>query len=70
MSKLQIIKTIPDVIKELGGIEKVRELTGRGQSAVLMWKHRNRFPSKTYATIQTALQKRGRIAPNSLWDMQ
>jgi len=68
------LKTVGDVIEELGGIQIVEEMTKslskkRPYSRVRMWKHRERFPPKTFTVLQRALQKRGKSAPPQLWGM-
>lgn len=62
--------TIEEVIAELGGFDAVKDLTKRASSsAVPMWKLRQRFPSKTYTVMKSALQERGLSAPDELWGM-
>ena len=65
------LRTVEDVISELGGNNAVRELTNRGgtPSTVLMWKVRKAFPPNTYAVMKAALHAKGADAPDSLWNM-
>ncbi|WP_369527279.1 carph-isopro domain-containing protein [Bradyrhizobium elkanii] len=63
------LSTIEEVISELGGPKAVAELTNRtSQSAVPMWKSRQRFPASTYAVMKAALRSHGADAPDSLWN--
>lgn len=65
------LTNIDDVIRALGGLKEVAELTGRRSgSAVPMWRQRGAFPSNTYAVMIVALQERGKTAPASLWGMK
>jgi hypothetical protein len=65
------LKTVEEVIDELGGLKAVAALTGRtgSPSVVWNWKDRQRFPATTFVTLQTALQTRGLSAPHDLWRM-
>lgn len=65
------LTSIDDVIRALGGLKQVADLTGRrSPSAVPMWKQRGAFPSNTYAVMIEALQERGKTAPATLWGMK
>lgn len=65
MSQLQ---TTREVIKALGGIAKVAELTGRSYKSVSGWQAaRATFPSFTFVSLQKALVDKGLSAPPSLW---
>lgn len=64
------LRSIEEVILELGGPRAVAQLTKRGSiSTVPMWKIRGSFPMNTYAIMKEALQSRGFRAPGSLWNM-
>lgn len=64
------LKTVEEVISELGGFDAVKELTNRGgRWTVPMWKHREKFPPNTYAIMKSALRAKNADAPASLWNM-
>lgn len=65
------LKSIDEVVTELGGAQAVMELTGRdGASVVPVWKHRGHFPGYTYPAIQKALRAKGASAPDALWKLE
>ena len=64
------LRTLPDVINALGGIQAVAELTGQTYSNAANWNSwRPTFPPSTYVVMMNALIKRGFTAPYSLWRM-
>jgi hypothetical protein len=64
------LKTVEEVISELGGFRAVAELTGRPSiSAAPNWKLRHSFPTNTYAVMKSALAEKGLTAPGALWGM-
>jgi hypothetical protein len=65
------LETVDEVIDALGGIKAVSDLMQcKASSTVPMWKHRQRFPATTFATLQAELRKRGASAPTDLWGMK
>jgi hypothetical protein len=64
------LRTTVEVIEELGGNQKVADLTGSTNKAVWNWRGFETFPSNTYVAITEALQSRGKTAPPSLWAMK
>ena len=65
------LRTIDEVIGELGGAQAVMELTKRASSSVVpVWKHRGKFPGYTYPAIQNALRAKGATAPDDLWKLE
>lgn len=65
------LRTIDEVIRELGGAQAVMELTKRASSSIVpVWKHRKRFPGYTYPAIQNALKAKGATAPDELWKLE
>jgi hypothetical protein len=68
--QLTSLDTVDAVIAALGGVEAVQRLTKRqADSAVPMWKHREKFPPYTYKILQSALLERHLTAPDHLWGM-
>lgn len=64
------LKTVNEVISELGGFDGVKDLTNRNSPSVVpMWKHRNKFPPNTFTVMSAALAAKGARAPASLWGM-
>ncbi len=61
------LQTPREVIKKLGGIKAVAELTGRKYSAAGNWNRGKRFPANTYRVLYMALLDRGFRAPASMW---
>ena len=61
--------TVQDVITELGGVNAVARLTGRGETAVYNWLADRRFPASLYAMMIKQLP-RGMSAPASLWGQE
>lgn len=66
---LEPLATVADVITALDGVGAVCRLTGRGPSAVSMWKHRGNFSPETFVVLNDALRAKGLVAPASLWRM-
>lgn len=64
------LKTVDDVIEALGGLKAVSEITGSSQSAVWNWRDRGAFPSKKHVVMTGALERRGLVAPLSLWGVE
>ncbi|MDB5607819.1 MAG: hypothetical protein JWP25_4719 [Bradyrhizobium sp.] len=62
-------QTVSEVIDALGGTKAVADLTGRGASAISMWKHRQAFPAFTFVILKSALAVKGCSAPDTLWKM-
>jgi hypothetical protein len=67
---MQVLNTTSEVIEALGGIQAVRELTGRKYTAAHNWLRAKQFPSNTYRKMTSALQDKGLSAPPSLWGQQ
>lgn len=61
--------TTAEVVKALGGVQAVADLTKRGYSAACNWNGFKTFPANTYVVMKAALQERGLDAPDSLWGM-
>lgn len=62
------LETVDEVISELGGPEKVGDLTGHKPGAVNMWRYGIKtLPAKTYVVLKHALKQRGCEAPDELW---
>lgn len=66
---LEPLSTVAEVVAALGGPAQVCRLTGRGASAVSMWKYRGNFSPETFVVLTEALQEKGFTAPASLWRM-
>ena len=64
------VQTILDVVEALGGRRATAEIVSVTPAAVTNWLRAQRFPARTYVTLQTALETRGfNRAPDSLWPM-
>lgn len=63
------LTTTTEVVKELGGIAAVAELTGSQYKAAANWKSFDRFPAKHFLVMTRELKRRGKSAPPSLWGM-
>ena len=62
-----MLKTVREVMTELGGVKAVAALTGRKYSAAHRWLYYKNFPADTYTTMQAALTKTGKVADPALW---
>ena len=63
------LSTTSEVVKALGGIAAVAEMTGSSYNAACNWQAFPNFPPKTYLVLSRALRARGYSAPASLWGM-
>jgi hypothetical protein len=65
---MQPLWDFDSVVEALGGPAEVGRLTGNVASAVCNWRRqRNRFPTKYYFVMKSALADRGHYAPIHLW---
>jgi hypothetical protein len=64
---MQVLHSVPEILKALGGVTKVAALMGASYQRVHNWKVFGRLPPKTYIILQRALSDRGLAAPSSLW---
>lgn len=65
------LPTVSAVVDALGGTKAVAALTKRKwDSAVSNWKAENAFPTTTYFVLKSALQERGKTAPDRLWRIE
>lgn len=66
-----MIKDRREVIRALGGIQAVADLTSRKYNTAAQWNRPRwpRFPPNTFHVMCLALQERGLSAPPSLWGM-
>jgi hypothetical protein len=53
--------TFDDIVKKLGGVEAVADLTRRSTQAVFNWRMRGRFPTVLWFDITEELERRGYI---------
>ena len=67
---MKALPTTRAVIDALGGHKPLQALTGRGRTAIVNWKAREKFPADTYLILQEALRTRRLTAPPSLWGME
>jgi hypothetical protein len=67
---MENLDTAAAVLKALGGIEQVAQLTGRTYNAVSNWRVLGSFPANTYLILQSALNAQGQTAPATLWRME
>jgi hypothetical protein len=66
---MQQLSSSKDVVDALGGIAAVAAMTGRGYSAIAMWRMSGVMPANTYVLLKKELRSRGLSAPDSLWGM-
>ncbi len=65
----EALTTVSDIVKALGGAERVATMFRCGPNAVYNWTAANRLPAKTYLAIRDALASEDRSAPDHLWAM-
>ena len=63
------LTTTREVIKALGGVEAVANLTDRQYNAASNWNGFKTFPPDTYVVMIEALLRNDHWAPPSLWRM-
>lgn len=64
------LTTVDSVIEALGGVGRVKALTGVKTIQVIWdWKKRECFPPKFFLVMTYALQAKDMSAPVSLWQM-
>lgn len=63
------LTSVPDIIKVLGGVGPVAQMTGRDYGAAWHWTKWPHFPADTYLVLKAALAERGYEAPPHLWRM-
>jgi hypothetical protein len=61
------IKTAENVVRALGGVEKVAELCNVTDTAIHNWRAAGVFPARFYHLMTSTLRRRGRTAPAALW---
>lgn len=66
---METLSTTIEVMDALGGTSAVAKLTARNYPAAFAWRRANRFPSNTFLVLTSALAKKGKTAPKSLWRM-
>ena len=66
---MQELTSAREIIKKLGGLNAVAEITARNPKAITNWRIFNRFPSNTFVAMQRALVELGYTAPPDLWGM-
>jgi hypothetical protein len=63
------LTTAKEVVKVLGGIAVVTEMTDVNPKAVYHWANGvGSFPARTYDCMRKALKRRGYTAPAALWN--
>jgi hypothetical protein len=67
---VQRLKTIAEVLRELGGPAEVGRLTGKSTQAVWNWGDRGRIAPDAYLVMTAELERRGFSAPAELWTIQ
>ena len=67
MAKLRTLKTVEAVVKRLGGLSRVAQMTGRGETAIYNWLATGRMPPNFYDGMIEELEQRGATAPAALW---
>lgn len=67
---MEQLRSASDVIDALGGTLKVQALTGRKYAqSVSNWRKSDRLPPDTFVVMSEELEKAGKAAPLSLWNM-
>lgn len=65
------LRTPLEVVEQLGGIERVCELTEANPKQVWHWYGRaGMFPANTYVVMKRGLKRRNCYAPDHLWNMK
>ena len=64
------LKSVPRIIKALGGPAAVQEITSASGAVVSNWKNTGFFPANTYVVLQDELRKNKLNAPDVLWKMR
>ena len=64
------LATFDDVIRKLGGVPKVAQLTKRNTQAVWNWRARGRFPTVLYFVMLEELEANGYTAMRWLWGFE
>lgn len=67
--QMRELKTIDEVLKELGGLTAAGRLVGLTAQHINNYKAAGRFAPKTYVAFTEELRNRGFTAPRSLWGM-
>jgi len=65
----QELTSTKQVFEVLGGIAGVAKLTNSNYSTAGNWSSTNKFPARTYITLQRELAERGFSARPELWGM-
>jgi hypothetical protein len=61
------LRTADQVIKRLGGLDKVADMTVTELKSAYNWPRCGAFPSATHDVMTRALKRRGYTAPAALW---
>lgn len=61
------LTSVRAVVKELGGVPAVAEITGVKTNAVWNWVSADRFPPYTYFDLRDRLKAKRKSAPDELW---
>jgi hypothetical protein len=61
------LTTTRDVLKALGGVKAVMELTKTKRSRAANWVYKDTFPQRFHFFMTRELEKRGHTAPPELW---
>lgn len=69
MAKAEL-KTVREVIKEVGGMTAAAKIVGVTPQAAWNWADRNKFPADTYLVFAAELERKKKSAPASLWGIQ
>lgn len=64
------IKTVRELVKELGGPTAASRVLDGTPQLVVHWRKQNRIPAKKFFLHQDILAERGFTAPRALWGMQ
>ncbi len=66
---MEMLRSVDDVIKKLGGVGEVAMLFSIERDAVYVWRKSKKFPAHTYKLLRDTLLARGFVAPITLWRM-
>lgn len=70
-TRMRTLHTADQIIRALGGLDAVVEMTGTNKKQAWNWSGRAKvFPSAYYVMMQRELQRRGYKADPSLWSQK
>jgi DNA-binding transcriptional regulator YdaS (Cro superfamily) len=65
-----MLETVDEVIDALGGTSATAKILGFKPTRVSNWRAAGRFPADTFVALTEALERVGKKATRSLWNMR